>query len=168
MLADLAHLDDYMALSVDLQIRMHSIPAVGFPEQKDKLIHNITAAPCLEKKWRQKVIMQLQNLETGSCLCHGDYHVLNLIMTSQGLKIIDLADISSGSASADACRSYLLYLIYRKDIAEIYLDHYCRRAGTDRQEILQWLPVVAAARLYENVTEEDIKMLKNLIVCGVS
>lgn len=105
----------------------------------------------------------LQDLETGNRLCHGDFHVLNLLQTINDIKIIDWVCASSGSISADVCRTYLLYLLYRPEIAEIYMDIYCGKAGLSKQDVLEWLPVIAGARLNENVTATDVVLLLDLV-----
>ncbi len=153
----------YLEISVDLQIKVHKVNADGFPCQKEKLKNNIISASYLEESQKHKLLCLLQNLESGSSLCHGDFHILNLLQTSDDVKIIDWVCASSGSSASDVCRTYLLYLLYRSEIAETYLDIYCSKSSLSKQEILAWLPVVAGARLNENVTEADIRLLLNIV-----
>lgn len=155
--------ESYLERSVDIQIRIHRITAKGFPSQSGKLKSNITAAPFLD--WRQKERLSgcLKELGTGQQLCHGDFHVLNVLETPAGIRIIDWLDASSGSASADVCRSYLLYLLNKEEIAGLYLDIYCDKTKQNRQDILRWLTVIAGARLNEKVGVPEQRKLMELL-----
>ena len=84
--------------------------------------------------------------------------------------MIDWPDACRGDPAADVCRSYLLLKLHAEEIAEPYLEAYCRiNDAPERgrpinkvtcQEILDWLPFVAAARLVENVPEDFDRLLK--------
>ena len=58
------------------------------------------------------------------------------------------------------CRSYLLLKLHAEDIAEPYLDAYCRITNMPRAKILDWLPYVAAARLAEDVPDDWARLLE--------
>ena len=163
MLEDMENAHYYLAIAADMQMSVHSITADGFPHQNDKLKNNICNTPILEAAQKQKLLQLLQNMGTDHRLCHGDFHVFNLIQTTRNIKIIDWVDASSGSISADVCRSYLLYLLYRSEIAEVYLEMYCHKANMLKQDVLRWLPVIAGARLNENVSKQDIPMLLRMV-----
>ncbi len=160
---DQTRVRDYLSLAVDLQLKIHSLETVNLPDQHDKLRTNIMENPYLDEMHQQKLINQLVQLDTGNQICHGDFHVQNLIQTEDGLKIIDWVDASSGNTLADVCRSYLLYLLYRKQMAEPYLNLYCTKANVSRTSVLKWMPAIAGARLNENVTPEHITMLLDLV-----
>lgn len=72
----------------------------------------------------------------------------------------------AGNPAGDVCRTYLLYLLHDRDLAARYLAEYCRAAGRPREEVLAWLPVVAGARLNENVTAGDVSLLHTLIAAA--
>lgn len=72
----------------------------------------------------------------------------------------NLTEIIGTEAEADICRTYLLYILYAKDIANLYLDSYCDKCNKDKKEILKWLPVIAGARLCENKSNEVETLLK--------
>ncbi|MDD4797679.1 MAG: phosphotransferase [Eubacteriales bacterium] len=113
----------------------------------------------MECERRKNLLRLLESFETDDRLCHGDFHALNLMWTSQGMQIIDWVDAGSGSALADVCRSYLLYLLYRPEIAQLYLEIYCSKANVAKQRVLMWLPVIAGARLSETVKGQDTATL---------
>jgi len=163
MLENMGKAHELLTLSVDVQIQVHKTNADDFPNQKDKFRCNISMNPYLKNEQRQRLLKLLHRFKSDDRLCHGDFHMLNLIETSQGIKIIDWVDASGGSVAADVCRSYLLYLLYRKEIAEAYLDIYCDKANIIKRDVLAWLPIAAGARLNENVTAQDVELLMNLV-----
>lgn len=96
----------------------------------------------------------------GDRLCHGDFHPINVLgQTSQPL-VIDWPDACRGDPSADVCRSYLLLKLHAAEIAEPYLDAYCRITNISRVTIVGWLPYVAAARLAEDVPNDFERLLE--------
>jgi aminoglycoside phosphotransferase (APT) family kinase protein len=163
MLENIDKTSYYLELSVDMQIAIHEVDADGFPSQKEKLRENIMATQYLKDDQKHDLVRNLQDLESGGRLCHGDFHVLNLLQSSDGIKIIDWVAASRGSIASDVGRSYLLYLLYRPAIAEVYLDIYCNKSGLSKQEVLTWMPVLAGARLNENVTAADIELLLHIV-----
>jgi hypothetical protein len=72
--------------------------------------------------------------------------------------------------AADVCRSFLLLKLHALEIAEPYLEACCSINNAPessrpinkmtRQEILDWLRYVAAARLAENVPDDFDRLLK--------
>jgi len=155
---------DCLAQAADMQRNVHAVRGRAFPLLKDKLYRKINSAP-LPDTQRQSLLRELDGLATDGALCHGDFHVLNLIETADGLRIIDWVDASIGCAAADVCRSYLLYLLYKQELAEIYLRCYCKKAGIPRENVIEWLPILAAARMTENNSPEDLRLLFRLSGC---
>lgn len=103
----------------------------------------------------------MNGFDIGSSLCHGDFHFMNLMMTDQGIIIIDWVDATSGSPEADLCRTYMLYVLYAPEgFADMYLDVYCRKKNKKRGDILKWLPIIAGARLSEKNEPEQEQLLK--------
>ena len=166
MLRDMGDLHRYMGIAVDLQILVHQADGEGFPSQTQKLKSNINENGHLQDGQKEKLLHQLQGLPTGDRLCHGDFHVHNLMQTEGGVRIIDWTEAVSGSVAADVCRTYLLYLLYQREIAEVYLDLYCKKTGMPQEDALSWLPVIAGARLNENATKEDVALLLSLVDHG--
>jgi len=74
--------------------------------------------------------------------------------------VIDWPDACRGDPAADVCRSYLLLRLYAQDIAEPYLDAYCRIVHVRKEKILDWLPHVAAARLAEDTPDDLDRLLE--------
>jgi Ser/Thr protein kinase RdoA (MazF antagonist) len=144
--------DGALAAMVRLQVAMHGVRDARLPPLKPRLADRIGRAPDLSAARRAELLARLEALPDGQALCHGDFHPLNLIGAEDGrVTIIDWADATTGPAAADACRSYLILLPVAPDFAEAYLDAYAAAAGLARQDILAWLPCLAAARLCEGI-----------------
>lgn len=145
----------YLENMVKLQIEMHS-KKISLPfSLKDKLKDKIQGNQDLGKTQKEKMLTLLKELPDGNELCHGDFHGYNILVCEGEYWIIDWVDSTYGCADGDACRTYMIYSIYAQDLAELYLTSYCKNTGKERDGILAWLPVVAAARLSENITNEE-------------
>jgi len=75
---------------------------------KDKLKYFISKASIIPENVKDNILLKLENKTFEYKLCHGDFHVLNLIQTSNDIKIIDWICASSGNPEADIYRTYLL------------------------------------------------------------
>lgn len=81
-------------------------------------------------------------------LCHGDFNPDNIIIDDRGAAyILDWSHAAQGNASADAAVTYLT-LWLKGDIsgAERYLELFCQKSRTDKEYIMSWMPLVAAAK----------------------
>ena len=61
-------------------------------------------------------------------------------------------------------KTYLLLCLKMPDIAEKYLNLFCEKTGTSKRYVQEWLPIVAAARLTEEIPEEKDFLMKWLDV----
>ena len=96
------------------------------------------------------LLKRLTGMPDADRLCHGDFHPFNILGLDTHARVIDWLDASRGAPAADVCRTYVLISTYDPGIAAAYVDAY----GAERAEIEAWLPLVAAARLVENVPDE--------------
>lgn len=161
---DHSKLDEYLTKSIEIQNFTHTIEAHHFPLMKDKHRNHISNASLLNKKEKDIILQKLENTEYDTKLCHGDFHVSNLIQTSNGIKIIDWICAGSGSPYADIYRTYLLAKIYIGEFAEIYLNTYCKIVVINKTELFSWALITAAARLGEYTRDEnEQKALREII-----
>jgi aminoglycoside phosphotransferase (APT) family kinase protein len=149
-----AMLDDV----VRLQLRIHAEAGQFLPRLRDRLRGAIARARQLSADEIGATLQLLEKLPDGDRLCHGDFHPYNVMGTAEAPVIIDWLDATQGAPEADACRSYLLLLHTVPDVAATYLDAYVRLSGRPREAILAWLPVLAAARLVEQVPSEHERL----------
>lgn len=149
---------EYIGKMVDLQIQI-SKSYVQVPISfKDRLRNNIQRTDKLEETKKNNLIKLLAMLPNGNSLCHGDFHSNNVLVSNDNLWVIDWIDASYGPVETDVCRSFMIYLLYAPELAEIYLSTYCNKTSIKKEDILVWLPIVAAARLSENIEGECEKL----------
>mgnify|MGYP000733880057 FL=1 len=120
---------------------------------------DILAAGQLRADERTGLMRQLQALPAGDRLCHGDFHLGNIMVAQDRYSVVDWLDATQGAPEADACRSYLLMLHHMPELATDYLDAYLRTSGSTGGAVLGWLGVLAGARLSENVPDENERLL---------
>ncbi len=158
----------FMGLSVDLHRRMHCIAAdattSGMETTSAKLARQIQAANPLDDAVKHELLETMRNFRYYAVLCHGDFHINNIIVDDHNKAyIIDWVDASLGDPRADACRSYILYSKSFTELAAMYLDLYTKVSGVSVDEIMRWAPVIAAARLSEGVSAEHVAYLSALV-----
>lgn len=148
--------DFYVQQMVALQKKVHAAKTELPFWLKDVLGEKIEKSPVLHGVQKNALMKKLDELPEGAALCHGDFHGANIICGGGRHWIIDWIDATLGCAQADACRTYMLYSFYAPDVAQRYLDRYCSDCGCDKRDVLQWLSVIAAARLSDgNAREYD-------------
>ncbi len=93
-------------------------------------------------------------------LCHGDFHLRNIMGPHGATTVIDWPDCTTGPPAADVCRTFVLLVAPVPELAHDYVVRFAEASGISRDEILAWLPYVAAARLVENVPNEEEGLLR--------
>lgn len=160
---DITKASQYMSLSINIQMKIHEIRADNIELMTDKLSRQILIAPHLSDKQKEFLIDRLQTIQYEKRLCHGDYHVFNLLIKNKSITIIDWVDASAGDIKADIYRTYLLYSQFSMELANLYLTLYCKNSGISQDEIFIWEPIIAGARLSENVSSEKAERLINIV-----
>jgi len=136
---------------VELQILVHQVDAKGLPKQTQRLYKKIKYSSFLNNKDKDRLLRLLSELDAGKeNLCHGDFHPLNILCDGEKHWIIDWVDATAGNPYADACRTHLILQQYMPCSAEIYLKAFCNKTKAKPENILVWLPIIAAGRLHEN------------------
>ncbi len=155
--------EHYMDLSIDVQQQIHSVTADSFEPMAVKLRSKIKQA-VIEEKYKTSLVRKLESMPNNNSLCHGDFHFFNLIVTDNDeVKIIDWVDASAGDSCADICRTYLLYSQLSTELAEKYLGVYLSKNDLSKDEVLQWEPILAGARLAENIEKAEAERLLGII-----
>ena len=164
-------LKHYARRMAELHVEMHTNPIqVDIPRQRQRLANKINGAKALPEKLRAKALAALEAMPDGDRLCHGDFHPGNILLTPQGEIIIDWTDATQGNPLADLARTTILICgametgqvgnslekAFVKAIHDEYVRHYFKLRPGGEQEYKRWLPVVAAARLSENIPEYEI------------
>lgn len=154
----------YMNISVDIQQKIHMIVAVSLEPMSLKLSRQIESAKQLDKRHKSTLLQKMDTITYKKRLCHGDFHMFNLIMSDNNqVTIIDWVDSSAGDLRADVYRTYLLYEQFSIELANMYLRLYCQKSGLSKDDIFQWAPIIAGARLSENVSTEKNERLMKIV-----
>lgn len=147
--------DEYLEKFVDLQLEIHSKKAPHLNKIKDKM-HAKISASSYEATVRYDLHNRLEGMKKHTKVLHGDYCPSNIVVTPEGeYYIIDWAHTTQGNASADAARTYLIFNLQgKKDLAEKYLNLFCKKADIAKQLVQQWMPIVACSESVKNKPEE--------------
>jgi len=157
----------YMNISIDIQREIHSIVTDSPEAMSTKLNKQINSVDLLDQKRKAVLLEKLEKMTYEKRLCHGDFHMFNLIMSNNNkVTIIDWVDASAGDLRADVYRTYLLYEQFSRELADMYLHIYCKKSGLSKNDVLQWAPVIAGARLSENVASENNERLMKIVENG--
>ena len=122
-------------------------------------------------KYSDKLITKLKMIKSGNAVSHGDFHPDNILVENNNCIVIDWMNSYSGSPAGDVARTYLMlispyipdniprYLIFvlniiKRNISKTYIDEYLRLSNIDKSEIINWIDIIAAARLIENIPNE--------------
>ena len=150
---------DRIAALADLHHRIHAADGRGLPAVKPRLGASIERAPGLSVHLRKRLLRRLEALPDGDRLCHGDFHPWNVIGDGPELLIVDWLDAACGAPEADLCRSYVLMHSRSAEFPSRYVAAYLQTVHMDEGAVRAWLPVIAAARLAEDVPAEEESLL---------
>ena len=139
--------DEYLEKFVDLQLEIHSKTCPLLNKLKDKMMRKISETT-LDATTRYELHTRLEGMPKHKKVCHGDYNPSNIIVTPEGeFYVIDWAHATQGNASADVARTYLLFCLKgEKELAERYLNLFCKKSDTAKQYVQKWMPIVAASQ----------------------
>jgi aminoglycoside phosphotransferase (APT) family kinase protein len=162
-----------------LHALMHRSAAPSLPDQRGGTEYAIRHAAHLPDDLRARALAALASLPEGDRLCHGDFHPGNVIFAARGPVVIDWMTARKGHPAADIARTRLiltigvapegsvakwLTLFGRRLLVSEYLRAYRAALGGEAREILRladaFLPVMAAARLMEQIPPERERLLK--------
>ena len=153
-------LDEYLNQFVDLQLEMHAKRSPLLNKWKDKMNSKISATN-IEATIRYELHIRTDAMPKSSCLCHGDFNPSNIIIGNDGKSyIIDWAHATQGNPESDAARTYLLFAMKDMNLAEKYIELFCKKSDTARQWIQKCLPIVAATQSLKGKPEEREFLMK--------
>ncbi|HEY9076257.1 MAG TPA: aminoglycoside phosphotransferase family protein [Anaerolineaceae bacterium] len=165
----------------EIHAQMHAqVAGEGIPSQRGRLVEKIQHAAALPEETRQRVLTALAALPDGNRLCHGDFHPENILMAEQGEVIIDWIDVTAGNPLADVARTSILMLGAAETtgvknrllsrfitlLHNTYLHRYFALRPGGEEEYERWLPVVAAGRISENISEQETWLIQQANLAG--
>ena len=159
----------------DLHAAMHERIVTGLRPQREHLRRKLKQAAALPDALRDSALRMLDSLPTDNALCHNDFHPDNIMVTVGDPVIIDWTDATQGHPLADVARTWVLIhnwpyhmsggvqrIVVRglsALVRRIYLRRYCRLRDVPRGEVESWMGVIAAARLSEQIAEEETVLI---------
>jgi Ser/Thr protein kinase RdoA (MazF antagonist) len=158
-----------------LHVKIHQTSIPGLPSYKDRLYHDVGKTSHLREDLRRNVLAVLETLPDRPNLCHGDYHPANVLLTRNGPVVIDWMTACSGSRWADVARTSLILRIGARAAGKLvsplirmairlyhraYLNRYRALTSDGGEELDRWTPVIAAARLIEDIVPEREALIK--------
>jgi hypothetical protein len=161
--------------TAQLQAWMHATPIQSdLPLQRHRLENKLKSAKSLPDHLRKDSLIALSTLPDGNSICHGDFHPGNILLSPDRAVVIDWIDSSRGNPLADVARTSIIVLgaartsqiphYLSKFIVRlfhlIYIRTYFQLRPGGGAEYRRWLPVIAAARLSENMPELETWLLK--------
>jgi aminoglycoside phosphotransferase (APT) family kinase protein len=163
----------------DTHAAMHERAApAALPDLHDVLAQKISGAEPLPEDLREQALRVLDRLPRRDRLCHGDFHLGNMLGSWDAPVVIDWGVSARGDPTADVARSELLHSIGtlppglspafrvltrvgRRVLTNRYVRLYRRRRTLDAT-FDRWRFVVRAARLGEGIPEEHPALLRLL------
>lgn len=140
--------NEYIELMARLQTEISSKEAPKLRMLKHKMRDQIRLTE-LDATTRYDLHNRINDMTKKSTVCHGDFNPSNIIISEEGKAyIIDWAHATQGNPLADVANTYLLFWM-NGDIsgAQKYLTHYIEIAKVEKEQILNFMPIVAASRL---------------------
>ena len=152
---------EYLETFVVIQRDMHKYNVPLLNRTKEKFTRKLKEAN-IDGNTKYELQMRLEGMPTHFKLCHGDFDPSNIIFGEDGkYYIIDWSHATTGNGAADAARTYLLFKLRGKDeLAEQYMDLYCKLNNTTRHYISKWLPIVAASQSVKGNPDEKEFLMK--------
>ena len=152
--------EEYLDLLVDVQMNIHNAKSPLLTKLKDKM-HRKISSTSIDATTRYDLHTRLEGMPKHNKVCHGDLCPSNIIITPDGTPyVIDWAHATQGNASADVARTYLTFMLSRdREMAERYLDIFCKKSDTAKQYVQKWMPIVAASQsVKDNPDEREFLM----------
>ena len=79
----------YLNISIDIQRKIHMVNVDSLEPMSGKLRRQIESAQIIDYRQKSSLIQKLESMTFENKLCHGDYHLFNLIMSDNKVTIID-------------------------------------------------------------------------------
>ena len=155
-----------------LHKNIHDFHVDKLPFQKERLEVYINESTQILGERTEKIIKYLKSLPEGDCVCHGDFHPDNILISSKEATVIDWFNAYSGNPLGDVARTFLiirspfmpkgtsnvlikLSRIIKHLIYYAYIKEYIKIAKVDIKDIHAWILPMAAARLRDKIPGEE-------------
>jgi uncharacterized protein (TIGR02172 family) len=159
----------YGKIFAELHAQMHQciFNNADVPDQRTRLQRKLERNDVLPVSLRSSLINALHSQPEADRVCHGDFHPDNVLIAGNDATVIDWIDASRGNPLADVARTSIILLgaaessqiqnvvfkLFIKIFHSAYVKQYFHLRPGGEYEYQRWLPIVAGARLNENIPE---------------
>ena len=154
MKKDPSKTDIYLDKLIEVQCEIHDQYMPLLSKLKDKMARQIKSLGQIDEIKKYELLTRLDSMPKHIKLCHNSFEPKNVIINDEGTFVVNWGHARQGNASADAGKTYLLLKLHMPEIADAYLERYCRKTGTSKRYVQAWLPIVAAAQLDKGIESE--------------
>lgn len=139
---------EYWNRFAEIQAEVFSRHAPMLNRQKDRMARRIDSAP-LEGAEKAALRARLSAMPEKDAICHGDFMPANIVIKPDSAPyLLDWVHVTQGDPAADAAQTYLLLRLRGQGpAAEEYLELLCGKAKIEKEDVRDWLPLVAASQL---------------------
>jgi|SRR5262245_28176362 len=163
-----------------IQADLHDRQVPSLPPQRPRLRADVGRALELADDTKAAVTAVLDRLSDGDAVCHGDYHLLNVVMTAAGPVLLDWFNATRGNPLADVARTVMVLKFTmlprntdpgvrravdaaRPAFLAAYWEEYARRRPFETEQLVSWMLPVAAARLAKPISTAEREQLLALL-----
>jgi len=140
----------------ELHARLHVLPApADLPSQRQKIKACLDSAADLPPSQKEIARFHLARFPAEDCVCHGDFHPGNILLTARGPVIIDWSAATRGYPLVDVARTCVLFesapvppgtslririliKLTRRLVHAAYLKHYLALRPASLDELEMW------------------------------
>ena len=158
--------------NVHFQIHSCNTVEVQMQHQREFFPSLLERIDSLSDGLKKALVNEIKEISNGNQICHGDFHPLNVLISSKGPVVIDWNNSHSGNPLEDVARSKLIlvgasrmYPSLKKIVdrfREVYLNRYIQLNKIGHDQIDRWWPIVSAIRLLDNVPELEEWLLEQI------
>lgn len=147
--------EDLKAMA-ELHYRIHGMPSPLPVNTIGVMNRKIEMNSMIDDATKERLLELLESMPFGFSLCHMNFHGGKVIKTARNeLFVLDWIHAGAGVPESDVCKTYSIMYFISKELAEKYLEYYCKISGVEVKEVMKWLPIIACDRLYEAQTDEE-------------
>lgn len=172
---------EYMRILAEVHSEIHKNTLDKLTSHDERLKSDIDESSVLSCQEKDSLLMKLKEAAHKENLCHGDFHPDNVIISERGPVVIDWITAAKGDPVADIARTILLIVVsepidnsenieitedLREFLCKEYVNSYEKISPFSRDDLFFWIPIVAGARLNENIPRNEMIKLYNLAVGG--
>jgi aminoglycoside phosphotransferase (APT) family kinase protein len=155
------------------------VASESLPTLREVIHARLSTSSALEPRHRDTALAALDHLPDGVSVCHGDFHPGNVLISKQGVRVLDWPNATVGDPHADVAASDLilrlaepsesspwavrrLNRVGRTLLARRYLAGYRSRRALDSSLVNRWAFVVAADRATHGIPQERGRLLAEM------